>query len=417
MSTHARRKLLFLLPFPPRLDATHGGGKVTAQLLFRLASRHEVALLYLRGAHEPALDERLQAQCAWTEEVLRGWTKQTASDDLIRNSRLLLSLLGGRPMWVTDWHSRRYAERLRAAVKTWQPDIVQAEFHIMGQYFADAGHAQPRVIVEHEPGSRAAPFLKRAVPLINDKVVSQDRAAWRRYEHGILQQASAIVVFTTADRAALSMNGSHPPVFVVPFGAELPAQTADPVGSTPPSLLFVGNFLHPPNSDAALWLASEIFPLLKDEFSTLKLFIVGDAPPLALRQLAGERIIVTGRVPEVKPFLDAATVVVAPLRAGGGMRVKVLEALAAGKAVVATSLAAEGLAVNSGEHLLVGDTAQAIAQHIAALLRDPVRRRALAICARGWAERHAGWENCVAAYEAMYDALLLPAAGGREAQP
>ncbi len=404
-----RRRLLFLLPFPPRLDAVHGGGKVIAQLLMHLAGRHDVALLYLRGSQEPPLDESLQARCAWVEEVPRAWTKQTTGDNLVRNGRLMISLLGGRPMWVTDWHSRLFEQRMRAAIAVWQPDIVQAEFHIMGQYLAQAGDARAaRVLVQHEPSARAAPYLKRHVPLINAWLCRLDRAAWRRHEQSVICQASSVVVFTPADKAALSMRAPHPPVFVVPFGADLPEKAADSAGGCPDSLLFVGNFLHPPNCDAAIWLAQSIYPLLKPTFPALTLHIVGDQPPPALCQLAGNGIIVTGRVPDVAPYLDATAVCVAPMRAGGGMRVKVLEALAAGKAIVATPLAAEGLEVTDGEHLMLAETSEEMAHCIAALLREPARRKALGQRARAWAERHLGWQNCVAAYEAIYDALLSP---------
>jgi glycosyltransferase involved in cell wall biosynthesis len=121
---------------------------------------------------------------------------------------------------------------------------------------------------------------------------------------------------------------------------------------------------------------------------------------------------ITGEVPDVGPHLDRASVVVAPLRLGGGMRVKVAEALAAGKAVVATPLAAEGLGARDGDQLLLADDSDAIADVAAELLLDPARRAALATRARTWASEHLAWDAPAAAFERLYDSLLAPAHDG-----
>ena len=121
--------------------------------------------------------------------------------------------------------------------------------------------------------------------------------------------------------------------------------------------------------------------------------------------MANRSVVVTGRVPDVTPYLDRAAVVVVPLRLGGGMRVKVLEALGAGKAVVASSLAVEGLDVVDGEHVLLAETDQQFSDAIVQLLSDPTRRKALAAHAYAWAHAHLGWERSIAAYEGLYESL------------
>ena len=117
-------------------------------------------------------------------------------------------------------------------------------------------------------------------------------------------------------------------------------------------------------------------------------------------------------MPSVEPWLNRAAVVVAPLRLGGGMRVKVVEALAAGKAVVATPLAVEGLAVTDGGEVALARTDEEIAEAVAGLIGDPARRAALAARAHAWARAHLGWERCVTAYEALYDRLAEGEPGG-----
>jgi glycosyltransferase involved in cell wall biosynthesis len=134
--------------------------------------------------------------------------------------------------------------------------------------------------------------------------------------------------------------------------------------------------------------------------------IVGELPPAWLAKEGGEGVEITGAVPDVGPYLERAAVVVAPLDRGAGMRVKVLEALAAGKAVVCTALAAEGLAVRHGEHLLLAEADEDFASAVVRLLSDPDARRRLGERAHLWATHNAGWDRPVAGYCTMYEELL-----------
>jgi polysaccharide biosynthesis protein PslH len=124
-----------------------------------------------------------------------------------------------------------------------------------------------------------------------------------------------------------------------------------------------------------------------------------------VRALAGAGVAVTGRVPDAQAHVDRAAVGVAPLRLGGGVRVKVLEALAAGKPLVATPRALAGIDVTPGEHALVAETDAELAGAIAALLEDPGRARRLGEAARGWAAKQLRWEHALDEYERLYAEL------------
>ena len=128
------------------------------------------------------------------------------------------------------------------------------------------------------------------------------------------------------------------------------------------------------------------------EADRLILYIVGDHPTPKIRQMANATVVVTGRVPDVTPYLVRAALVVVPLRFCGGMRVKVLEALAAGKAVVASPLALEGLDVMDGKHVLLADSDRQFSDATVQLLTQPERRTALAAQARSWARANLDWE-------------------------
>ena len=396
-------KLLFLLPFPPRLDASHGGSRVMAELLVRLAQRHRVALLYLRAADESPLEEKLRERCDMVREVERpipnvGWRLRL---------RLLHSFLQRKPIWVTLWSVPTFKNELRSLVREWQPDIIQLEYHVMGQYLPAIGDfPAPRVLTEHEPGTRAARDLEQMKNGYARVMHSLDRRVWDRYERRILREIDTAVVFTEQDRRELWELGAETPIIRIPLQITVPSEPLDAVGKTPLSVLFVGNFIHPPNVDAAEHLVRDILPAVRAEVPDVRLYIVGDRPPAQLKQLANERIIVTGLVPDVTPYLDQAAVVVAPLRTGGGMRVKVLEALAAGKAVVAYPLAVEGLEVRDGQQIsIVADDKEFVAR-IIELLEDGEERRRMGAAAYDWARRNISWRRSVKAYEDLYRGLL-----------
>ena len=405
------RRLLFLAPFAPRLDATHGGARVCAQLIAELAARHAVAVLALRGFDEPPVDEVLRARCELVEEVIRPWTRRGPLAQGIRNARLVAGLARRKPMWATDFESQLYTQRLRQIARDWRPDIVHLENHIMGQYLdglADCTAA--RILTEYEAGALAAPYLKRRYPVINTVLDAVDRAAWNRFEARVLRGVDAVVVFTPADREAVSRTVQGVPITRIPFGTAIRDEHPDPTGRDPYQLLFVGNYLHPPNISAALRLARDILPAVRKNVPDVRLDIVGAEPPSELMRLNSERVTVTGRVVDVRPYLDRAAVFVAPLTSGGGMRVKMLEALAAGKAIVATPLAAEGLEVCNGDQLYLAETNADFAARIAELLVHPDLRASMASRARAWACTHLGWTRSIHEYERLYDSLRTGAA-------
>jgi glycosyltransferase involved in cell wall biosynthesis len=396
----ARRRVLVCAPFAPRLDARHGG-KATSQLLLRLAERNDVALLCLRGAGEEGVDAAIAGRCARVEEV-----PLERAGSIRRYSAWALGLVHGLPPWAADCRSGEYAERLARLVDEWRPDVVEIHLQAMAQYVDVVAHESvSRILVDYDPASAWADDLRRATAGPRRLARQVEVAAWRRYERATRPQFDAIVVFAERDVAAVEPTAGGASVVRIPLAVELPERPLDPEGSDPPSILFVGGFAHPPNVDAALWLATTIFPQLVDRVPAARLALVGHDPGDEIRALAGPRVSVHASVPDVTPYLDAAAVVVAPIRLGGSMRMKVLEALAAGKALVATPRASEGVEAVAGEHFVLAADEDELVEALGDLLLDRERRRALGARARGWSERHLGWDRGVEAFEQLYDAL------------
>ena len=407
MNQRSALRVLVLAPFAPRLDAPHGGGRVLAQMLMALSQRHRVALVCLRGDGEPPVDDALLNQCDIVMEERRPSSGMSTRQRIDRSAQLGLSLARSHPMWVADWHSRAFAARMRDVAVNWRPDVVQVEFHVMGQYLPWLSDCPaPRVLTEYDPGIGAAPYLKRLSPVLNRWVYRLDQRAWRRYETWLLRRVHAVVTFSQRDRQLLEPIAGSTPLVVIAPGTNIPARPLNPAGVAPQSVLFMGNFIHAPNIDAALRLVSDILPRVRAALPDTVAYVVGDQPPPELLHMAGDGLVITGRVPDVETYLDRAAVFVAPIRTGGGIRVKVMEALAAGKAVVASSLAVSGLAVCDGEHVVVADDNESMAQSMIRLLADPSSRVALASRARAWACANLGWARSIEAYEKLYQSLL-----------
>ena len=400
-SSRGERRVLVCTPFPPRLDARHGG-KATAQLLLHLAERNRIALLALRTPQDEHVDPAIAARCEIVHEIPR------ASRSLLLSRRLAWSvgLLRGLPPWATDCRSSEYAQALERLISGWRPDLVEIHLQAMAQYIEPvARRGLPCVLVDYDPASAWADELRGAANGPRRQVRRLEAAAWRRYERATRPRFDAIVVFAERDVDAVGPTAGDAIVMRIPLAVDVPQQPLDPVGTEPPTIVFVGSFGHPPNVDAAVWLARTIFPRVATLVPEARLELVGHAPGDEVRALAGGAVTVHASVPDVTPYLDRAAVVVAPIRIGGSMRMKVLESLAAGKALVASPRAAEGVEELADEQLLVAADAEEMAAALASLLLDPARRRRLAESARRWAESNLGWERGVAAFEDLYDRL------------
>jgi glycosyltransferase involved in cell wall biosynthesis len=169
----------------------------------------------------------------------------------------------------------------------------------------------------------------------------------------------------------------------------------------------VGAFEHPPNIDAALWLGNDIMPILRRLRPGVRLTIVGSYPPKSVRTLASQDVTVAGPVPIIRPYLEQAAVVLAPMRTGGGMRVKVLQAMSLGKAVVTTPLGAAGLAGPREQlPLAIGESAEEIATATVRLLSASDERIVLGRRARTFVREHHSWSAHQRRLEAIYAELL-----------
>jgi glycosyltransferase involved in cell wall biosynthesis len=366
---------------------------------------HRLALAYLRSSDDPPLDDDLAARVEMIMEVRRA-LPITRLDRWRRRVRLLVGAARLRPMLATDMHADDFTRGLSELVTRFKPDIIQVEYQVMAQYLsAVPDWSAKRVMTVHDPAFAAA-LQRSSQGGLAWPINVVDAGAWWFFERDAIRQVDAVVVFTEQDREAISKLDPSARVEVIRLAPPLRETPLDPIGQNG-SLLFVGNMVHEPNVDAARRLIVRIFPRVQASYPEARLVIVGADPPTELVQLARRRsnTTIAGWIQDLEPYLDRAAVIVAPLRHGGGMRVKVLDALAAGKAIVASSLALSGTGVEDGRDVIVAETDDDVVAGIIRLLRDPLLRRTLGSNARRWAEREAP-RSSATAYEALYRQLL-----------
>lgn len=283
--------------------------------------------------------------------------------------------------WRTAWF---HAPALQAAL-----DGLLARRRVDAVVLEDAAAAYrlppgtPTVVTEHE----ARRAVSTAGLSTRQRLLELHEA--RRFPAHRLEtwaRADVIQVFTREERdvVAATAPALAERVRVVPFGVPL-GPVAPPAEPGARDVLFTGSFAHPPNVDAAIWLATEILPALPEATLT----IVGPEAPAAVLALAGPRVRVLGAVPSLDPLVAQAAVLAAPVRTGGGMRMKVLHGLASGRPVVTTTLGAQGLDIGGPPPLLIADDTAAMVTALRRLLEDDALRAELA--ARGRAHVEAGY--------------------------
>ncbi len=213
------------------------------------------------------------------------------------------------------------------------------------------------------------------------------------YEMRQLPRFDTVIAMSDYDRQVLLRWLPRLSIAVIPNGVDCAyfMPRLQPV-SVEKTLLFVGNFNHPPNVDAALFLINQVWPELSRSFPTLRLIIVGPEPPPEVRTAANAHLIVTGRVDDVCDYYAQADAMIVPLRFGSGTRLKILEAFAAGVPVISTSLGIEGINAEPERHFLQAETSQAFVQQVRRLLNTPTLGEQLAHYARSLTETQYDWK-------------------------
>ena len=403
-----------ILPYPP-----DSGPRVkTYNLIQHLARHHEITLVSLvRSDEEAARAEALRGLCADVHTVRLARSRLRDAYHLARSFRDQSSFIIARDECLQLRHLLTDLTRHKHF------DIVHADQLNMAQFALDLP-CGARVLDQHNAVWTIVQRMAQRYPVGPQRLFLEYEAQrLRRYEANICRRFDAVLTVSEPDRWALEVaaeaEGIRYPdgLFdVVPIAVDTDQLQVVPRAGEAPNILSMATMFWPPNVDGVLWFAREIYPLIKAKLPQASFTIVGARPPASVRRLAEQdnSIAVTGYVDDPQPYLASSAALIVPVRAGGGIRVKILEALARGIPVVSTTVGYEGIDVTPGDHLLVGDTPETFAAELMRLLESPALGRALAAAGRDLVERSYDWRVVNCRVDELYNRLHTGARHGYE---
>jgi sugar transferase (PEP-CTERM/EpsH1 system associated) len=388
-------RVLFLsqiVPYPP-----HGGVLQRGYHLLReLGRRASVHLLAFVHPDELRTEARVEESRAALKEFCERveyfplWAKTSPAH---KAAALAASAFSPLPFSVIAHRSSAFERRVAESLRTGPYDVVHVDTVALSQFVDLDAPTVPSVLTHHNIESmlmeRRASVEHR--PLAR-QYLQRETAKLRSYEARMSPRYDMNIVVSPDDGHTLAARVPGVRTAVVPNGVNVEYFTPDPTQETP-ALIYTGGMNMFANRDAVTYFLDEIWPLIRKRMPDTKFFAVGQDPPKELLAYAGRdpNVVVTGFVDDIRPYVRKAAVYVVPLRVGGGTRLKVLDAMAMGKAIVSTSIGCEGIAVKPGQHLMTADTPETFAQATITLLGDRVRRLSLGRAARDLVERRYAW--------------------------
>ncbi|MFN8487883.1 MAG: glycosyltransferase [Caldilineaceae bacterium] len=411
--------ILFIVPYAPNLIRVR-----SYQLIRSLAERrHQVTVATLW------MNEEEQADLQHLSELgVRVVAQQASLGRSLRNT--LFALPTRTPLQaVFSWHPG-LADEIRTLLQTEVFDVVHVE-HLRGSRYGLLARS-----IKRQDGS-STPVVWDSVDCIShlfQQAVKNSRSLKGRlltgldlkrtevYEGQLVHAFDRVLVTSPTDKTALEKlaaqvrasqpyvangQGGYPHLHVLPNGVNLDGFTPPTEPREPETIVFSGKMSYHANVTAVLHLIKEIMPQVWAKRPSVKVWIVGKDPVAEVRRLENANVTVTGTVPALPPYLQKATLAVAPIPYGAGIQNKVLEAMACATTVVASPQASSALQVQGGRELLVAQNADAFAQAILLLLADPATRDALGQAGRAYVERCHAWHAIVAQLEQLYAAAML----------
>jgi glycosyltransferase involved in cell wall biosynthesis len=366
---------------------------------------HRIRLLAERG-YQVGLASFCEPEETAGMEEMRGLVTELETlpppPPMAPHRKLTAHLFGPVPSPLCQVSDPRMRELVGRMVARSHYDVVIAEFTGMGQYLFWNIHlpAVRRIVSVH---SCAALAFQKAVQVNPWSAAS----IWKRlaltrlrnYEMALYRSADMVLTLTEDERQAILKMNPNIRIEVSPYGVDTARfhPLADGEAGREESIVFTGIYKDEPNLDAVLWFAHTVWPKLRRLHPALKFYIVGSNPPSEIQDLARRDpgIVVTGEVADVAPYLSRSRLYVCPMRISTGFCGKILQAMASGLPVVATTRSAEGLPLEPGYNILLADTPHIMLENISLLLTDRVLRKRLADRALAMVTQRFNWSHCV----------------------
>jgi glycosyltransferase involved in cell wall biosynthesis len=394
-------KILMLsstFPYPPTRGGTHNR---TFNLLKPIAKRHQVTLITQRA--DDVTDEEVEGLRQWVSElVVFPRPGQDTTGIIGKIFRFSQFWLQGIPPNVLYLYSPAIQQWIDEAVNSDRFEAITCEHSVNEIYLRPQWRKKLKTIINiHSSIYRTCRNQLETRTSDNDLRDRFYLPLLRRYEQRIMKKFSQVVVTTDEDEQQMRVFAPNADITIVPNGVDLetfPYRNSDPGGH---NLVFVGGLDYFVNIDAACFFSLDILPILQQKYPDLTLTLVGSKPAPEVLELTKKNsaITVTGRVPAIAEYLHKATVAVAPLRTGFGMKIKTLEYLAAGTPVVGSDRGLEGMEINNPLCALRANTVEEFVEAISRLFEDANLREELSRNGRSLIEKEYTWQSLARNYE------------------
>jgi glycosyltransferase involved in cell wall biosynthesis/GNAT superfamily N-acetyltransferase len=387
---------------------TRGGQIRTLEILKRLHARHEIHYVAFEDPERPEGPRRSAEYCSRAYPLRHSIPPKTSPAFV---AQLAAGLISRVPVAVGRYRSATMRRQIEALLAGQTFDRMVCDFLAPAPNIPRLGDW---VLFQHNVESA---IWRRHAEQARDPV----RAFYLRlqarrmldYERGVCREAGRVIAVSRSDADQMRSLFDVSRISVVPTGVDVDYFSPPPAASKVADLVFVGSMDWLPNVDGVSYFVREILPLIRERRPDCKVAVVGRAPSRAVAGLAGDpsRFLVTGTVDDVRPYLWGSTASIVPLRIGGGTRLKIYEAMAAGVPVVSTTIGAEGLEVSSPDNIRLADTPKEFASACVELLDRPEVRLRQARAAQELVGSRCSWDAVAAAFE---DALTRHGASVRE---
>lgn len=369
------------------------GGKIRSfSLLKELATRHEMSVFTFYPTQSNDRHPELQAFCKEVVLVPLVLPDRATLADMLAYAKNIVTPI---PYPMAKYCRPETARRLQDWLGSHTYDVIICDYLITAAVIPWEAPC-PKIIFTHNVEAMIWERHWRISRNPFFKLIS-----WREYrtmahvEQMYLQKADHVLTVSDADRSFFATIVDAEKITTIPTGVDVEyfSPASETPGDPPQSIVFTGSMDWLPNEDAIVYFCEEIFPIIRQKALEVRLLVVGRQPTQRLQALAASHpeIRVTGTVPDIRPYVRDASVYVVPLRIGGGTRIKIFEAMAMGKAVVSTSLGAEGLPVTNGQDIILADAPEVFAAAVLRLLANPEEQERIGKAARQLVERQYSW--------------------------
>lgn len=397
-TTAAALELLMVVPTVP-YPAIWGYAQRCFQLARQLSRRHRVTLV-CHSLADQASDVADLAE--HVHEVVA--VRQRPTTSWLRRLDQLRSICSQEPYHSSGSRTSAMQETVDELVRSRHIDAVIIESSQMGwlrvppdvPVYVDEHNIESELLERMAHSERSA--LRRSFYQLEHR-------RYQRHEDAVWDRSAGCAATSRRDASMIRSRRPGLPVAVVPNGVDTEQFSPSSGEPVPNRLVFTGLLDYRPNYDGIRWFLDEVYPLVQRTHPSVELQVVGHGSPEILRALRRPGVEVTGRVPDLRVHLDQAAVAVVPLRIGGGTRLKVVEAMSMGRAIVSTTLGAEGIDVVHDEQILLADTAEDFAAAVVAVLDDPGRRMRLGTSARRLAVDQYSWESSADQFDVLLEHL------------